>query len=101
MDFSFYWPFDYRFTAIGAWKYSQYYQQDVNQVIGFEYGGRCCWKLRAVYQKYINQTDLNQNIEQEADTRFMLQLQLGGLGALGTQIQETLKDSIYGYQPEQ
>ncbi|MGD8931880.1 MAG: hypothetical protein PVI52_04865, partial [Chromatiales bacterium] len=76
------------------------YNRDLNRVVGFEYGGRCCWKLRAVYKEYVNETDLNGNIDQAADTRFMLQLELGGLGALGTEIQETLKESIYGYQPE-
>jgi LPS-assembly protein len=101
LDLSFYWRFDHRLTAIGAWKHSLFYARDLNRVAGFEYGGRCCWKLRAVYQEYVNETDLDENIEQAADTRFMLQLELGGLGALGTQVQETLKDSIYGYQPEQ
>ena len=101
LDLSFYWRFDHRFTAIGALKHSLLYKRDLNRVAGFEYGGRCCWKLRAVYQEYINETDLKQDITQEADTRFMLQLELGNLGALGTQVQTTLKESIYGYQPEQ
>jgi len=101
LDLSFYWRFDHRFTAIGAWKHSLYYQRDLNRVAGFEYGGRCCWTLRAIYQEYINETDLNQDIDQAADVRFMLQLELGGLGALGQQVQNTLKESIYGYQPEQ
>jgi LPS-assembly protein len=101
VDLSFYWRFDHRFTAIAAWKHSLFHQRDLNRVAGFEYGGRCCWKLRAVYQEYVKETDLDENIEQEADTRFMLQLELGNLGTLGTQIRDTLKESIYGYQPEQ
>ena len=101
LDLSFYWRFDHRFTAIGALKHSLIHKRDLNRVAGFEYGGHCCWKLRAVYQEYVNETDLNENIDQEADTRFMLQLELSGLGSLGQQVQHTLQESISGYQPEQ
>ena len=69
-------------------------------MLGLGYSGRCCWSLTAVYQEYINETDLDVNIDQEADTRFMLQLELRGLGFLGKDIRQTLKESIYGYRPE-
>jgi LPS-assembly protein len=101
VDLSFYWRFDHRFTAIGDWKHSLFHHRDLNRVAGVEYGGRCCWKLRAIYQEYVIETDLDQNIDQQATTRFMLQLELRGLGALGQDVRQTLKESIYGYQPEQ
>ena len=101
LDLSFYWRFNYRFTMLGAWKHSLLYSRDLNRVAGFEYGGRCCWRLRAVYQEYVNETDLDQNIDQAADVRFMLQLELRGLGALGQDVGQTLRESIYGYQSEQ
>jgi LPS-assembly protein len=100
LDLSFYWHFDYRFAMLGDWKYSLFHARALNKVIGFEYAGRCCWSLRAIYQQYVNETDLDQDIDQEYDTRFMLQLELRGLGALGDDPQQTLKESIYGYQPE-
>jgi LPS-assembly protein len=101
VDISFYWRFDHRYTLIGDWKHSLFHARDLNRVFGIEYGGRCCWRLRAIYQEYVNETDLDQNIDQAAVSRFMIQLELGGLGALGQDVQQTLKESIYGYQPEQ
>ncbi len=66
----------------------------MNQVIGLDYGGRCCWRLRAVFQSYVTDAD------EKADKRIMLQLVLNGLGAFGRSAEQTLKDSIFGYQPE-
>ncbi|MEN8166928.1 MAG: LPS-assembly protein LptD [Pseudomonadota bacterium] len=100
LDLSFHWRFDYRFAMLGDWKHSLLHERALNKVVGFEYAGRCCWSLRAVYQQYVNETDLDQDIDQEYDSRFMLQLELRGLGALGKDPQQTLKESIYGYQPE-
>ena len=100
LDLSFHWHFDYRFAMLGDWKHSLFHKRALNKVIGFEYAGRCCWTLRTIYQQYVNETDLDADIDQEYDTRFMLQLELRGLGALGNDPQQTLKESIYGYQPE-
>ncbi|MEN8177142.1 MAG: LPS-assembly protein LptD [Pseudomonadota bacterium] len=101
IDLSFYWQFGHSYTLLGDWKHSLFHKRDLNRVVGLGYSGRCCWSLTAVYQQYINETDLDENIDQEADTRFMLQLELRGLGFLGRDIRQTLKDSIYGYRPEQ
>ena len=38
--------------------------------------------------------------DEEEESRFMLQLELRGLGALGQQADRELQESIYGYQPE-
>ncbi len=100
IDVSFYWQIGHRYTVLGDWKHSLYHKRDLNRVLGLGYSGRCCWSLTAVYQEYINETDLDQNIDQEADARFMLQLELRGLGFLGKDIRQTLKESIYGYRPE-
>jgi LPS-assembly protein len=100
LDISFYWRFNHRFSAMADWKHSIFYQRDLNRVLGLGYGGRCCWTLRALYQEYVNETDLDADIDQEADRRFMIQLELKGLGAVGQDIHQTLQESIYGYQPE-
>ena len=100
IDLSFYWQIGHRYTLLGDWKHSLFHKRDLNRVLGLGYSGRCCWSLTAVYQEYINETDLDVNIDQEADTRFMLQLELRGLGFLGKDIRQTLKESIYGYRPE-
>jgi lipopolysaccharide assembly outer membrane protein LptD (OstA) len=68
----------------------------MNRILGLEYGGRCCWKLRTLYQRYVADEDN----DEEEETRLMLQLELSGLGALGRAVDETMQDSIYGYQNE-
>jgi LPS-assembly protein len=100
IDLSFYWEIGYRYTLLGAWKHSIHHQRDLNRVLGLGYSGRCCWALQAVYQEYINETDLDANVDQESDSRFMLQLELRVLGFLGHEIRQTLKESIYGYNPD-
>ena len=100
LDLSLNWPFDHRITLVGDWKHSLVHKRDLNRLIGFEYGGRCCWSLRALYQEFVKETDLDADINQESETRFMLQLELRGLGSLGKDIQQVKEDSIYGYQAE-
>jgi LPS-assembly protein len=94
LDLSFNWPFSRRFTLTGKWKYSYLYDRNMNRILGFEYGGSCCWKLRALFQSYV----ANEDIDQVEDKRFMLQLELTGLGALGDTVDETLEEYIYGYR---
>ncbi|MCU7842554.1 MAG: LPS-assembly protein LptD [Candidatus Thiodiazotropha sp. (ex Monitilora ramsayi)] len=98
LDLSFNWPFSHKFTLSGKWKYSYLYERNVNRILGLEYGGGCCWKLRALYQRYIADEDI---AEQDEDTRFLLQLELTGLGALGSTVDETFEENIYGYRADQ
>ena len=100
LDLSFNWPFSHRFTLSGKWKYSYLYERNMNRILGFEYGGGCCWKLRALYQRYVADEDAK-DLSVEEDTRFMLQLELKGLGALGAGVDATFEEYIYGYQAGQ
>ncbi|RLJ17698.1 LPS-assembly protein LptD [bacterium endosymbiont of Escarpia laminata] len=92
INVSAYWPIGHKYTLLGVWKHSMLFERDMNQILGMEYSGHCCWKLRALLQRYVTDADA------EADTSFMIQLELTGLGALGDNIQDTLEESIYGYQ---
>ncbi len=96
LDFSFYWPFDYRFSLFGKWKHSYLYERNMNRILGLEYGGRCCWKLRTMFQRYVANEDKNE----DEQTRFMLQLELRGLGALGHTVDKTMQETIYGFHNE-
>jgi LPS-assembly protein len=96
LDISGYWPFGHQLSLFGKWKHSYLYERNMNRIAGFEYGGRCCWKLRTFYQRYV----ANEDKDEEEESRFMLQLELRGLGALGQQADQELQESIYGYQPE-
>jgi LPS-assembly protein len=94
LDLSFNWPFNHQFTLTGKWKYSYLYERNMNKIVGFEYGGRCCWKLRALYQRYV----VDDDADAEEDRRLMLQLVLTGMGALGSSIDESYEEEIHGYR---
>ncbi|MEW8027278.1 MAG: LPS assembly protein LptD [Candidatus Thiodiazotropha sp.] len=96
LDFSFYWPFDHKFSLFGKWKHSYLYERNMNRILGLEYGGRCCWKLRTLLQRYV----ANEDKDEEEETRFMLQLELRGLGALGHTVDRTMQETIYGFHNE-
>ena len=98
LDLSFNWPFSHKFTLSGKWKYSYLYERNMNRILGFEYGGRCCWKLRALYQRYVVDEAADEGDE---DRRVMLQLVLTGLGNLGSSVDQTYEEHIYGYQTEE
>ena len=98
LDFSFNWPFNRRFTLSGKWKYSYLYNRNMNRILGFEYGGSCCWKLRGLFQRYVANEAI---VDQVQDSRFMLQIVLTGLGNLGNSVDETLKEYIYGYRTDE
>jgi LPS-assembly protein len=96
LDFSFYWPFGHKFSVFGKWKHSYLYERNMNRILGLEYGGRCCWKLRTLVQRFVADEDKDEGEE----TRFMLQLELRGLGALGDSVDKTMQETIYGFHNE-
>ncbi|MEW8354997.1 MAG: LPS assembly protein LptD [Candidatus Thiodiazotropha sp.] len=96
LDLSFYWSFGHKFSLFGKWKYSYLYERNMNRIAGLEYGGRCCWKLRTLVQRYV----ANEDKDEEEETRFMLQLELRGLGALGHAVDSTMQETIYGFNNE-
>jgi LPS-assembly protein len=59
-------------------------------IAGLEYKGDCCWVGRVVYQRYaVSAADTNSAV--------FLQLELTGLGSLGTDPMNLLNRSIPGY----
>src|SRR5690606_8737606 len=61
-------------------------------IAGLEYKGDCCWTGRVVFQRYaVSSSDTN--------TAVFFQLELTGLGSLGTDPMSLLNKSIPGYQP--
>ncbi|ARP84391.1 LPS biosynthesis protein [Bordetella genomosp. 8] len=106
VSLAFQWPFTQRIFGVGRIDYSLHtgpitdsnglQTQDSRRVtqaiLGLEYKGDCCWTGRAVFQRYAVATDEN-------NTAFFLQLELTGLGALGTDPLKLLRRSIPGYEP--
>ncbi len=96
LDISFYKSLGRQVSLFGKWKHSYLYERNMNRILGFEYGGRCCWTLRSFYQRYV----ANEDKDEPEDSRFMLQLELRGLGALGQAADNELRETIYGYTNE-
>ena len=102
VSLAFQWPFSKRWYGVGRVDYSlrsgpsstvanTTESPRVTQAIaGLEYKGDCCWVGRVVYQRYaVSSTDTNSAV--------FLQLELTGLGSLGTDPMNLLNRSIPGY----
>lgn len=96
------WPFTKRWYGVGRVDYSlrngpsstvsnSTDSPRITQAIaGLEYKGDCCWVGRMVFQRYaVSATDAN--------TALFFQLELTGLGSLGTDPMNLLNRSIPGY----
>jgi len=90
-DLSFQLPLTSNVGLVGRWLYSWLNQETVDAVAGIEFG-RCCWRLRVVGRHLKTPT------QQEGSTSVMVQLELAGLGALGSSIDNLLEQGIYGYR---
>ncbi|WP_369825990.1 LPS-assembly protein LptD [Achromobacter sp. HZ34] len=106
ISLAFQWPFTSRWSGVGRVDYSmrggdgvldpqtgEPATRRVTQAIaGLEYKGDCCWTGRFVFQRYaVSATDVN--------NAFFFQLELTGLGSLGTDPLKMMKKNIPGYEP--
>lgn len=96
------WPFSKRWYGVGRIDYSMRADtvtatgtdsaSRITQAIaGVEYKGDCCWTGRMVFQRYAVAAN-------SSNTALFFQLELTGLGALGTDPMTLLNESIPGYQ---
>ena len=83
------WPIARNWYLVGRQNYSFTGKQSLETLLGVEYNADC-WALRLVGQRYVK--DLNNN-----STTFYLQLELTGLGGIGSNPMQTLRQSIPGY----
>jgi LPS-assembly protein len=87
------WPIGKRWNAFGRAVYSLRDSEFLDRFLGFEYKA-CCYRLRLVAQRSVS----NRNGEQT--TGAYLQLELTGLGNVGSRADAFLERSIRGYSPE-
>lgn len=90
IDFAVQWPITNKIYALGRYNYSLFDKQPVEMLGGVEYVADC-WALRLVAQRYITASD-------KYDTSFFVQLELTGLGSVGSNPLEELRRNIPGYQ---
>ncbi|AAZ98290.1 organic solvent tolerance transmembrane protein [Thiobacillus denitrificans ATCC 25259] len=91
VDVSAQWPLGRRWY--GMFRYNYSFQDDklVEGLAGLEYNGGC-WALRTVFQRLATKED------QSTDALFF-QLELNGMGRLGSNPLDVLKQSVPGYRP--
>lgn len=86
------WPFSDNWYGVGRVDYSMRDSRFTQLLGGLEYTGDCCWTARVVAQRYAVSSE-------SSNTALFFQLELNGLGSLGTDPLETLRRNIPGYQP--
>jgi LPS-assembly protein len=91
VDLSGQWPLGKRWY--GMFRYNYSFQDDklVEGLAGLEYNGGC-WAVRAVVQRLATKE------EQSTDALFF-QLELSGMGRIGANPLDVLKQSVPGYRP--
>jgi LPS-assembly protein len=89
VDVSAQWPFLSRWQALLRYNYSLLDNRTLDALAGFEYDAGC-WSVRFVYQQIATST-------QDTSNSFFLQLELTGLGKLGTDPISALRSSIPGF----
>lgn len=90
IDLAMQWPITDRLFALMRYNYSFYKKSPIEQLVGFEYIHNC-WTFRAVVQRYNTEYDTR-------ETNFFLQLELNGLGSIGSNPGTVLSRNIQGYQ---
>ena len=91
VDLSLQWPLSDKWYVLARQNYSLYKRKFIESLLGLEYHADC-WTMRVVAQRY---TDDNE----EPQSNFFIQLELNGLGSLGSSPMNELQRSIQGYQP--
>lgn len=89
---AFQWPFSSNLYGVARLDYSLADSRLTQMLGGIEYNGGCCWTARVVGQRYAVSSE-------SSNTAVFFQLELNGLGALGTNPLDTLRRNIPGYQP--
>lgn len=92
LDFSAQWPIAGNLYALSRLNYSLLKKRWIEALVGLEYNADC-WTLRLVGQRYVTSTD-------KYEMRYFVQLELRGLGGIGSSPLSTLEEGIPGYQSE-
>jgi len=90
IDLSGQWPLSSRWYGVFRYNYSIEDSKLVEGLAGLEYNGGC-WALRGVVQRLATKED-------SSTDSFFLQLELSGMGRIGINPLDVLKQSVPGYR---
>ncbi|MDP2784078.1 MAG: LPS-assembly protein LptD [Sulfurimicrobium sp.] len=91
LDFSAQWPLGGRWQGVGRWNYSLQDSKILEGLAGLEYNGGC-WAARVVMHRLAIATAQTNN-------SILFQLELFGMGKIGSNPLNILKRNISGYAP--
>ena len=83
-------PLNDKWSFVGSTEHDIENRRNLETLVGLEYQD-CCWKARLVAKRYLT----SDNVSYE--TPIFIEFELKGLGNLGTNARQELKDKIYGY----
>jgi LPS-assembly protein len=89
VDLSTQWPLFAHWHAVARWNYSFQDGLILEALGGLEYNQKC-WTIRMVAQRFVTAT-------QQVSTGIFVQLDLNGLGGVGSDPLDTLRQNIAGY----
>ncbi|MHB8426550.1 MAG: LPS-assembly protein LptD [Acidiferrobacterales bacterium] len=89
-DVSAQWPLSSRWTGLARWNYSQFDHRTLQGYVGLQYRS-CCWAIRIVKQDLLLATGVS-------DNAVVFELELTGLGKLGTPMQDPLQQGNFIFQ---
>ena len=91
-NWTFLWPLGRSWHAVGRWYVDLDSKDTVEALAGLGYES-CCWGVQLVGRNYVNSGG------DDHTTAIYLQVELKGLGSLGTSIDDALERGILGYRP--
>lgn len=90
VDVSGQWPLSSRWYGMFRYNYSFQDNKLVEGLAGLEYNGGC-WTMRGVFQRLATK-------ENQSTDAFFIQLELAGMGRIGANPLDVLKQSVPGYR---
>jgi LPS-assembly protein len=85
------WPLHRRWDFVGHWHYSFLDDITLEHFTGLEYKS-CCWAVRAVYRRYL--TDTDETEEPQYNDTVLVQFELKGLANVGSDINRVFTEGI-------
>ncbi|WP_279247394.1 LPS-assembly protein LptD [Candidatus Litorirhabdus singularis] len=101
VDFSTYLPIADNWGVFFQALYDLDEKDSINDIFGIEYND-CCWRLRLVHQRSLNQVSGSTVVGSDVETKqaTYVEFQLKGLGGVGTRVTKVLEEFIRGYESE-
>lgn len=85
------WPFTSKLYGVGRVDYSLKESRVTQHILGVEYKGDCCWTGRVVLKRYAVS-------KQDSNSAIFFQLELAGLGSVGKDPMDLLRQNVPGYE---